>query len=157
MINKDCPLCERKKDQAKHLVCSECYKLWTYQAGKTLATEGQIVSIVAWTKEELEKKLPKLRTELEEKKTKYTSLQEEVDSEAYREIVASLQGERVPDEVFRVALAEKRKELWQGKGGNKLHFELKTLEEKLTFLESFYQELQKKTEENEVEKPSDLG
>jgi len=152
MINKECPLCDKKKDQARYLVCSECYRLWTNQAGKTLATKGQIISILDWTKEETEKKLPTLRAGLSEKQTKYKVLQDEVNNEAFRKIIASLQGKKIPDEVFQVALIETKKKLWAEKGGNKLHFEFKSLEERLNFLESFCQELQKKTE-NEAAKP----
>lgn len=145
MANNECPLCGKEK-QAKHVVCNECYSLYTNQAGKTLAREGKIIPFTTWAKGEVEKRFQDLQNQLTQKKKEYEDLQGIVASEAFQSLVDSLHGEKVQDAIFRNALFEKKKEFWKKKGGNRLHYELKNLEAKFSFLEQLFQELQVKAE-----------
>lgn len=152
MNNLECPICGKEKKRPKDLVCSECYKTYTGQAGKVLAHEGRIISFPEWMKEKAKKRLQYLQALRDEKKAEYSALQEEVNKEAFSSLKETLGGKTVPKEVFIKALREIKNKLWGKKGGNKLHFEKKQLEEKVTFLVGFLSGFQEKSQAS----PEDL-
>lgn len=153
MANAACPLCGKEKERASHVVCNECYQIYTTQAGRSLAREGRVIPFTIWTKEEVEKRFQPLQTQLEDIRKKYDVLSKEVSEAAYQDITTKLGGKRVDPEVFRAALREKRDELWKQKGGGRLHWELKTLEKKVEFLGGMLAELTAKVEQMEKEVP----
>ena len=148
-MNNKCPLCGKEKRAAKDLVCAECYQLWVAQAGHALASEGKVIPFTIWAFEKVKGVLYPLREELEKMRTAYQALEHAVGDAAYAAITTALGGKRVEPEVFRLALKEKRDALWKEKGGNRLHFELKTKETRLAFLQGLYEELREKVEKPE--------
>jgi len=125
---------------------NHCYKKYTEEAGRALA-RGEAISIPEWVMGIAGEQLATLREELRQKQTEYTALQEKVGEEAFQEIRSSLKGKSVPREVFNSALRQKKDELWKANKGNRLHFEVKTLEKQTAFIEGLLSELQAKAEE----------
>ena len=142
-----CPTCgEGQRNRPKDLVCPDCYKRYTEEAGRALA-RGEAISIPEWVMGIAGEQLATLQAELRQKQTEYTALQREVGEEAFQEIRSSLKEKSVPREVFNAALRQKKDELWKANRGNRLHFEVKTLEKQTAFIEGLLSELRTKAEE----------
>ena len=142
-----CPTCrEGQRNRPKDLVCPDCYKKYTEEAGRALA-RGEAISIPEWVMGIAGEQLATLQAEFHQKQNEYTALQERVGEEAFQEIRSSLKGKSVPQEVFNSALRQKKDELWKANKGNRLHFEVKTLEKQIAFIEGLLSELQTKAEE----------
>ncbi len=133
---KQCPICDAEKKHERDLVCPICYQEYVIEAGKALA-EGRIITPAAWAKPHMENRLEDLRIKLEKSQEAYKQLQENVRDEAYRAIKNALNGGWADDDVFKEALAQKKKTLWQEKGGNKLHYQIKAFEQNIAFIEGF--------------------
>lgn len=144
--NKECPLCGKEKRRAKDLVCNDCYQAFTSEAGRMLAQKGKITSFGEWIKPQATEKLQSLQAQLNEVTERYSALQKEVKNEAYAQITASLK-QYVVMEIFKKALREKERILWGQKGGNKLHWERKGLEARITFLKGFLEKFPEKAAE----------
>jgi len=132
---KLCPSCGNKKGP-KHLVCSDCYQIYSDEAAKSIA-RGKVVDLLSWAKQRAEKRLPEIKAELKEKKDKYDLLQQEVGSSAFQKVKETLNGKMVPNDVFKKACSEARKKTWKEKGGNTLHYEIKILEQQVEDIENF--------------------
>ena len=156
-MNNKCPLCGKEKRAAKDLVCAECYQFWVGQAGHALASEGKVIPFTIWAFEKVKGVLYPLREELEKLRADYEALGKAVSEAAYAAITTALGGKRVEPEVFRIALKEKRDALWKEKGGNQLHYRLKTTETRVALLEGIYAELKNKMEKPEGEIPPTAG
>ncbi|MBU2219416.1 hypothetical protein KKG15_02930, partial [Patescibacteria group bacterium] len=106
-----------------------------------------------------------LKNQLTQKKEEYIGLQEQVRADAYtilanslrgKNITNSLRGKNIVGDIFKNALAEKKKEIWGIKGGNKLHYELKSIESNIVFLQGLKDELQTKIQSFESRSASDV-
>ena len=140
----DCSTCEEgQRRRKKDLTCSRCYQAYIEEAGKALA-RGQAISLPEWVIGKAEERVAPLRADLDRKKAEYRELQQKVGERAFREIKTSLKGKSVPVEAFNAALRQKKDEFWKAEGGNRLHFEVKTLEKKTTFIEGLLSELRQK-------------
>lgn len=155
-INRECPICGEEK-QAKHLVCNGCYQIYTGEAGRSLARDGKIPAFTVWAYEKIEKRLGELKNQLAQKKKEYVSLQEQVRADAYTLITNSLHGKKISQEIFRNALAEKKKEVWKIRKGDRLHYELKSTESKIVFLQGLRDELQTKIQSFESHSAPDVS
>jgi hypothetical protein len=154
-INRECPICGKEK-QAKHLVCNDCYQIYTSEAGRSLARDGKIPPFTVWAAESIEKRLQELKTQLVQKNEEYISLQEQVRADAYTVITNSLRGKKISPEIFKNALKEKKREVWGTRGGNKLHYQLKSIENKIVFLKGLCDELRLKIQSFESH-PADVS
>lgn len=141
---KECPVCSKEKQKGKHLVCRECFQEYTEIASDTLAKGGEVIHIVAWAAEKIAARVPDLETGLELLRDQYCSLRGKVKEEALSFVRKSLNGKKVPLEVFNGAVEKKGKELWGDNGGNKLHFQVKSLENRIDFLKALLGELETK-------------
>jgi len=142
-INRECPICGEGK-RLKHLVCNACYQVYTGEAGHSLARDGKIPPFTTWAYERIEKRLGELKNHLAQKKDEYISLQEQVRADAYTVITDSLKGKKISSDIFKNALGEKKKEVWKARKGNHLHYELKSIESNIVFLQGLRDELQTK-------------
>lgn len=134
-----CLVCGKEcKTPHPDLICQSCYKEgYILEAGKFLAQKGKILSVEEWVKTRMASRLEALHSDIAKKRAEYSSLQDEVRIEAIKTITESLGGRVIPKEILNAAIQEKRKVLWQTKKGNKLHWELKTLESQLASLQRF--------------------
>jgi len=137
----DCPACgQKKRTRANDLVCPSCYKAYAEEAGRALAN-GQVVGLPDWVAERGETLLLVLEDQCTEKQSAFEKLQEAVSNEAYEQIKKATGGKFVDREVFKTALAQKRKEIWAAKGGHKLFAELKTAEALVGFIKGVLKQL----------------
>ena len=130
---QSCPACGEKK-QNGHLVCRNCFNQYQTEAAEGIV-RGRVVTIKEWTSPRARARLHQLRNELQEKQEEYERLQEATKTEAYSAIKETLGGKTVPHQVFCNALKQKAKEVWTEKGGNRLHYELRTMESAVAVLE----------------------
>ncbi|MBU2263585.1 hypothetical protein KJ750_02975 [Patescibacteria group bacterium] len=154
-INRECPICGNEK-QTRHLICTNCFQVYTGEAGHSLARDGKIPSFTVWAYERIEKRLGELKNHLAQKKDEYISLQEQVRADAYTVITDSLKGKKISTEIFKNALGEKKKEVWKARKGNHLHYELKSIESNIVFLQGLKDELQTKIQSFESRSASDV-
>jgi len=134
-MNK-CILCGKGKSKEGHVVCSECYQKYREESVRALIG-GKAITLVSWVKEEAEKRLQVLREEVEKSQEELQKLNTEVRDKAYSFVTLSLKGQRVPKEVFQEAFKEKKRQLWEEAGGNRLYSKHKQLEENVVNLEKF--------------------
>jgi len=134
MNNGNCPACGERKQQNGHFVCRECYNSYQAEAAEALAGASTVITLRAWVHPKAAARLAELQQQLEKKQAEYAALQEQTKSEAYQAITETLKGQRVDHQVFCRALKTKAKELWKDRGGNRLHYELRTLESQVAVL-----------------------
>lgn len=153
---KECPVCGKEKQKLKHLVCRECFGLYTNDASDALAERSEVVFMAAWVAEKIAARIPILELKLKLARENYCSLQGKTKEEAISFIRKSPGGgKKLPAEVLREALKKKGKDLWHEHGGNKLHYEVMSLVDKIDSLNNLLKELEvkreKKTEAAEAE------
>jgi len=128
-----CPLCGKPKQSQRHLVCQDCHKLWRAEAVRALASdEGTIVAHEPW----LLGQIKKLLADMDQLKTKRTELQAEMEREAIAHIDSKTAGQTVDPEVRELALAERRRILWDRKGGKKLTADIQAIEPRYALLKT---------------------
>ncbi len=152
-----CPVCGEKTRRNTDLVCPSCYRSYRSDAGAALA-KGEVITLGQWTAPRVEARLEAIRHELQEKQETYTDLQEEVKSDAYQAIRDTLKGQTVPRDVFNTGMKNKAQALWKEKGGHRLHYEVKTLETEVAFLEGLLVQLHQNDssrEESSDEQPEE--
>ncbi len=154
-INRECPICGEGK-QLKHLVCNACYQIYTSEAGRSLARDGKIPAFTTWAHDKIEKRLGELKTRLAQKKEEYITLQGQVRADAYTVIANSLRGKKISPVIFKNALAEKKKEVWKSRKGDRLFYELKVAESKVGFLQGLNDELHAKIQSFESQPAADI-
>ena len=145
-----CPTCGQKKQKLKHFVDLECFRLYTNDASDALAKNGNVLILSEWVKERIAARVPILEVKLELLRWEYRSLQGTVKDEAVSSIRKASWKKKVSPEVISEAIRKKSNDLWYEKGGNKLHYEVVSLENEIIFLNKLLKELEEKTKK-EVE------
>jgi len=140
MDTKECPTCGREKQKGKHLVCRECFKEYSETASDALV-RGNVVYLSTWVREMITEKIPDLEKGLEILRDQYCSLRSKVKEESFSFVRKSLNGKKIPLEVFSGAVEKKGKELWNDNGGNKLHYQVKSTEARIDHLNDLLKEI----------------
>jgi hypothetical protein len=140
METKECPTCGREKQKGKHLICRECFQEYSETASDALV-RGDVIYLSTWVRGAIAAKVPDLEKGLEILRDQYCSLRGKIKEEALSFIHRSLNGKKVATEVFYNAVDKKGKELWNDKGGNKLHYQVKSTEAKIEYLNGLLKEI----------------
>lgn len=148
-----CPICDKPKKE-KHIICEACYKNFKNRAGFSLGIEEIIIPFPEWIRPLLETRLNNLQVEFAHLKKEKEALQSRIKGEAYEAIRGTLKGKRISTDVFRTAMQEKKSELWKKNGGNKIHWEIKQLENQIPIIEGVLSGFQKKDAEQSEETPT---
>ncbi len=145
-MDKLCPACGGKKQQAKKAVCHHCYQAWIAEAA-VLAQEGEILSLRDWVIRRINSGLEKFRKRHAELLAEFKELQEEVNTIAYERLTEKMKGKSLHPDVFREALKNGKQEVWQERKGNALFASLKEAETDVNFMEEVLQSFEAGAEE----------
>jgi len=128
-----CLLCGEQKISQKHLVCPKCYGQWKIEAARALASdEGTIILQEPWLLERMKKVLQ----EMDQEKARCETLRTETENEAIAHITSKTAGQKIDPEVLKLALTERRRILWDKKGGKKLSADIQANESRYALLKS---------------------
>ncbi len=129
-----CPVCGENTRDENFLVCFVCHKKYVQEASESLV-QGTVITLSEWVLPRAETLTQNLRQKLSGKRAELDALKKSVSEDTYTAIKKATAGQYVHKDVFEAALARKRKDLWQERGGNRLFAEVKTLEETITAIE----------------------
>lgn len=146
-----CPICGvKRKQKPGHLVCYPCKEQFVQEETEKFEKGEEVIDIKEWVLEKARKVLESLREQFPSKSAEYDALQSSVKSEAYEAVVKMANGKSIPQGVFTNAMRNRSKELFQKKGGNKLHAEFKTMEQQIKLLEELIPSLENRIAEDEA-------
>jgi len=136
-------LCGSWKEE-KGPVCRNCFNAWRVEW-----EEDEKVALVVWTFQKAKTCSAGIDKQLEKKRKKFHSFQENIKQQAHSKVSIALKGVVVSD--FPDMVETKRQRLWKEQDGDKLYGQLKRLETRAQKLPGFCEELKAKIDKYEKE------